>query len=169
MHRIFVRLSGALALAASGCAASPEPGTASAARPATSDALEAVAAAPARPSRPVPQVVGGRRLSGSEFRQLVFGNTLDRRLPNGSRLTMHVAADGSQRLRLVGVDGQTATDRGRLVIQGDEACSSWERIQEGRPTCFAWFRLGESLVAIDVSGTISPTRFELVPGNPERL
>ncbi|MBW8268335.1 hypothetical protein [Caldovatus aquaticus] len=162
MRTSLLLLSGALALAAAGCAGGPEPGAASPAQPAAS-------AAQAGPARPVPQVVGGQRLSGEEFRRLVFGNTLDRRLPNGSRLTMHIAADGSQRLRLVGVGGQTATDRGRVVVQGDEVCSSWEKIEGGRPTCFAWFRLGESLVAIDVSGAISPTRFELLRGNPERI
>lgn len=169
MRPSLLRLSGALALMASGCATAPEPSAVSAAPPAAPSAPAVTATAPAQPSRPVPQVVGGRRLSGAEFRRLVFGNTLDRRLPNGSRLTMHVAADGSQRLRLVGAGGQTATDRGRIVVQGDEVCSSWEKIQEGRPTCFAWFRLGESLVAIDVSGALSPTRFELLRGNPESI
>ncbi len=139
-----------LFLLAAGCAATPEP-------------------AAVAPQRPEPQVVGGQRLSGDEFRQAVFGNTLDRRLPNGTRLMMHVAGDGEQRLRLVTGTGQTANDRGRVTINGNEVCSSWERIDAGRPTCFAYFRLGEALVAIDLSGAMTPTRFALLPGNPERI
>ena len=114
-----------------------------------------------------PEVVGGRRLSGAEFRELVFGNTLDRRLPNGSRLTVYIAADGSQRLRLTGLRGQTAADRGTVTIRCDEVCSRWERIAGGQDTCFAYYQLGPSLVAIDLSGEITPTRFELQRGNPE--
>ncbi len=126
-------------------------------------------AAPAAATREVPQVVGGRRLTGAEFREMVFGNTLDRRLPNGSRLVVYIAADGSQRLRLTGVQGQTATDRGTVSISGDEVCSRWERVGAGQPTCFAYFQLGPSLVAIDVEGAITPTRFELQRGNPEGI
>jgi hypothetical protein len=143
-------LAAAGLLLAAGCAATPEP--------------VAPAAAPAGPS-----VVGGERLSGTAFRTLVFGNTLDRRLPNGARMVMHVAPDGEQRLQIVTERGQRATDRGRITIAGDEICSSWTRIDAGRPTCFAWFRLGGSLVAIDPEGAIQPTRFEVLPGNPERL
>lgn len=139
-----------LLLLAGGCAATPEP----------------VAVAPPRPQ---PEVVGGQRLSGPEFRQLVFGNTLDRQLPNGARLLMHVAADGEQRLRIVGTNGQRATDRGRLDINGDEICTRWERIDAGRQNCFAYFRLGGSLVAIEMTGAMSPTRFDLLQGNPEGL
>jgi hypothetical protein len=142
----------ALLLLAAGCAATPDPQPVAAAAP-----------------RPEPTVVGGQRLSGEEFRQLVFGNTLDRRLPNGTRLLMHVGADGGQRLRIVAGNGQRATDRGQVRIQGDEICANWERIDQGRATCFAYFRLGESLVAIDLSGTMTPTRFSLLQGNPEGL
>ncbi|MBR0679016.1 hypothetical protein GXW74_00830 [Roseomonas eburnea] len=145
--------AGFLLLLVAGCAAVPEPASA----PAPGAAA----------SRDVPQVVGGRRLTGAEFRQMVFGNTLDRRLPNGSRLLVYIAADGSQRLRLTGVQGQRASDRGTVSIRGDEVCSRWERIAGGRDTCFAYFQLGQSLVAIDVEGEISPTRFELQRGNPE--
>ncbi len=141
-----------LALLAAACAA-PEP----------------AAVAPTAPARLEPTVTGGQRLSGEEFRALVFGNTLDRRLPNGARLTMHVAADGSQRLRLTAPNGQRGADRGRIEIRGNEICSSWERIDSGRQTCFAYFRLGESLVAIDLEGQIEPTRFQLLRGNPERV
>jgi hypothetical protein len=141
---------GLLALVAAGCA---QPGP------------EPVAA----PPRMEPEVTGGQRLSGEEFRAAVFGNTLDRRLPNGARLSMHVATDGSQRLRLTAPGGQRGTDRGRIDIRGNEICSSWERIDQGRPTCFAYFRLGSSLVAIDLAGQIEPTRFEVLRGNPERI
>ncbi|WP_137127776.1 hypothetical protein [Roseomonas sp. HF4] len=146
----FRALPGLLLLLAAGCAATPEP-------------------AAVAPARPEPTVVGGTRLTGPEFRQAVFGNTLDRSLPNGARLLMHVAADGEQRLRIVGTNGQRATDRGRIAINGDEICTSWDRIDAGRQNCFAYFRLGESLVAIEMSGAMTPTRFNLLPGNPEGL
>lgn len=151
MMRPFRALSGLLLLVAAGCATTPEP----------------VAVTPTAP--PVAEVVGGERLSGEAFRAIVLGNTLDRRLPNGSRLLMYVASDGTQRLRIVTPTGQRASDSGRITIQNDQVCSSWARIDGGRPTCFAYFRLGQSLVAIDVSGEISPTRFEVLQGNPERL
>lgn len=150
--RILSRIALGLALLGAACAA-PEP----------------VAVAPTAPARPEPVVTGGQRLSGEEFRALVFGNTLDRRLPNGTRLTMHVATDGSQRLRLTAPNGQRGADRGRIEIRGNEICSSWERIDAGRETCFAYFRLGEALIAIDLSGQIEPTRFALLRGNPERV
>lgn len=127
------------------------------------------AATPPPPAPAGPTVVGGERLSGTAFRGLVFGNTLDRRLPNGARMVMHVAPDGEQRLRIVTERGQSATDRGRISIDGDEICSAWQRIDAGRPTCFAWFRLGGSVVAIDPQGAIQPTRFEVLAGNPEGL
>lgn len=114
-------------------------------------------------------VAGGKRLSADEFRRLAAGNTLDRRMPNGSRLLIHVAADGSQRLKLQGVNGQTATDRGRVAFRGEQVCSSWERINPGRETCFVYFQLGQDLVAIDLSGAMAPTRFSLLRGNPERV
>lgn len=147
--------AGLALLLAAGCATQPE----TAGTPATG--VTAAAAADA------PQVVGGRRLTGTEFRRMVFGNTLDRRLPNGSRLLVHIGADGSQRLRLTGVQGQSATDRGSVTIRGDEVCSRWERIAGGQPTCFAYYQLGQSLVAIDLAGAMTPTRFELQQGNPE--
>lgn len=140
-------------LALAGCATPPETAAPQAG---------ANAGAPA-----APEVVGGRRLTGAEFREMVFGNTLDRRLPNGSRLVVYIAADGSQRLRLTGQRGQTAADRGTISIRGDEVCSRWERIAGGRDTCFAYYQLGSSLVAIDLSGEITPTRFELLRGNAE--
>lgn len=143
-------LAAIVSLLAAGCATAPVP----------------VAVTPGRPE---PQVVGGQRLSGDEFRRMVFGNTLDRRLPNGTRLMMHVAGNGEQRLRLVTGSGQTATDRGRVNINGNEVCASWEKIDAGRPTCFAYFRLGEALIAIDLAGTMTPTRFALLPGNPEGI
>jgi hypothetical protein len=135
-------------------------------QPGQSSAPTTAAAAP-QPARPEPEVVGGRRLSGPEFRQMVFGNTLDRSLPNGSRLLVHIAGDGSQRLRLTGVQGQSATDRGSVSIRGDEVCSRWERIAARTDTCFAYFQLGQALIAIDLAGAMAPTRFELRPGNPE--
>jgi hypothetical protein len=145
--------AGLAALLVAGCATPPETaGTPAPVAAATNDA---------------PQVVGGRRLTGPEFRQMVFGNTLDRRLPNGSRLLVHIAPDGSQRLRLTGVQGRTATDRGTISIRGDEICSRWERVGQGQDTCFAYYQLGQSLVAIDLAGAITPTRFELQQGNPD--
>ena len=115
------------------------------------------------------EVVGGRRLSADEFRRLAAGNTLDRRMPNGSRLMVYGAADGSQRLKLQGVNGQTGTDRGQLAYRGDQVCSSWQKINAGQETCFAYFQLGEDLVAIDLAGAMAPTRFKLLRGNPERV
>ncbi|MBM3593499.1 MAG: hypothetical protein FJX32_12625 [Alphaproteobacteria bacterium] len=126
-------------------------------------------APPAQASPAAFDVAGGKRLSADEFRRLAAGNTLDRRMSNGSRLLIHVAADGSQRLKLQGVNGQTATDRGRVAFRGDQVCSSWERINPGRETCFVYFQLGQDLVAIDLSGAMAPTRFNLLRGNPERV
>jgi hypothetical protein len=128
------------------------------------------ASAPLAQARPADfNVAGGKRLSADEFRRLAAGNTLDRRMPNGSRLLIHLAADGTQRLKLQGVNGQTATDRGRMAFRGDQVCSSWERINPGQETCFVYFQLGQDLVAIDLSGTMAPTRFNLLRGNPERV
>lgn len=143
-------LAPAILLVMAGCATTPQP----------------TAVAPAAPQ---PQVVGGQRLTGAEFRQTVMGNTLDRRMPNGARLLMHVGVDGQQRMRIVTPTGQSATDQGSVTIEEDRICSRWTRIDAGRTTCFAYFRLGQSLVAIDLSGAMQPTRFELLPGNPERL
>ena len=129
-----------------------------------------LAGAPPTQARPVDfNITAGKRLSADEFRRLVAGNTLDRRMPNGSRLMVHIAADGSQRLKLQGVNGQTATDRGRVAFRGDQVCSSWERINPGRETCFVYFQLGQDLVAIDLSGAMAPTRFTVLRGNPERV
>jgi hypothetical protein len=114
-------------------------------------------------------VTGGKRLSADEFRRLAVGNTLDRRMPNGSRLMVFIAADGSQRLKLQGLNGQTGTDRGQLSYRGDRVCSTWQRINAGQETCFAYFQLGQDLVAIDLAGAMAPTRFSLVRGNPERV
>ena len=128
------------------------------------------ASAPATQARPADfSIAGGKRLSADEFRRLAAGNTLDRRMPNGSRLLIHLAADGSQRLKLQGVNGQTATDRGRMAFRDDQVCSSWEKITPGRETCFVYFQLGQDLVAIDLSGAMAPTRFNLLRGNPERV
>lgn len=128
------------------------------------------ASAPATQARPADfNVTGGKRLSADEFRRLAAGNTLDRRMANGSRLLIHIATDGTQRLKLQGVNGQTGTDRGRVAFRGDQVCSSWERINAGQETCFVYFQLGQDLVAIDLSGTMAPTRFSLLRGNPERV
>lgn len=145
-----LRFAPAILLVAAGCATPPE-------RAATA------------PSQPQPQVVGGQRMTGPEFRQVVFGNTLDRRLPNGARMLMHVAADGQQRMRIVTPAGQSATDSGTITVEDDRVCSRWTRIDSGRTSCFAYFRLGQSLVAIDLSATLQPTRFEVLPGNPANL
>jgi hypothetical protein len=134
------------------------------------DASGPLSSAPPTQASPAAfDVAGGKRLSAEEFRRLAAGNTLDRRMPNGSRLLIHVAADGSQRLKLQGLNGQTATDRGRVAFRGDQVCSSWERINPGRETCFVYFQLGRDLVAIDLSGAMAPTRFSLLRGNPERV
>jgi hypothetical protein len=118
------------------------------------------------PETNILEPVGGRRLGGAEYQRMVFGNTLDRQLPNGGRLSILVGADGSQRLRLVGAGGQTGSDQGRQEIRGDQICSSWQRISGGRQTCFAYYQLENSLIAVDVSGELQPTRFQLLPGNP---
>ncbi|NBQ73958.1 MAG: hypothetical protein EBT34_01740 [Acetobacteraceae bacterium] len=135
--------------------------------PGTQAPLANVPAGPASPASF--EVQGGKRLSADEFRRLASGNTLDRRLPNGARLLVHITADGSQRLKLQGVNGQTATDQGRLAYRGDRVCSSWQRINPGQETCFVYFQLGQDLVAIDLAGAMAPTRFNLLRGNPERV
>ena len=114
-------------------------------------------------------VAGGKRLSADEFRRLAADKTLDRRMPNGARLLVHVAADGAQRLKRQGMNGQTATDRGRVAYRGDQVCSNWERINPGQETCFVYFQLGQDLVAIDLAGAMAPTRLNLPRGNPERV
>ena len=126
-------------------------------------------APPAQASPAAFDVAGGKRLSADEFRRVAAGNTLDRRMASGARLLIHVAADGTQRLKLQGVNGQTATDRGRVAYRGDQVCSSWERINPGQETCFVYFQLGRDLVAIDLAGAMAPTRFNLLRGNPERV
>jgi len=129
-----------------------------------------LSSAPPGPASPAAfDVAGGKRLSADEFRRLAAGNTLDRRMANGSRLLVHIAADGSQRLKLQGINGQTATDQGRVAFRGDRVCSSWQRINPGQETCFVYFQLGQDLVAIDLSGAMAPTRFSLLRGNPERV
>ena len=130
----------------------------------------ALSSAPPAPASPASfEVAGGKRLSADEFRRVAAGNTLDRRMASGARLLIHVAADGTQRLKLQGVNGQTATDRGRVAYRGDQVCSSWERINPGQETCFVYFQLGRDLVAIDLAGAMAPTRFNLLRGNPERV
>ncbi len=114
-------------------------------------------------------VAGGKRLSADEFRRLAADKTLDRRMPNGARLLVHVAADGAQRLKRQGMNGQTATDRGRVAYRGDQVCSNWERINPGQEICFVYFQLGQDLVAIDLAGAMAPTRLNLPRGNPERV
>jgi hypothetical protein len=108
----------------------------------------------------------GHRLTGAEYRAIVFGNTLDRQLPNGSRLSIHVGPDGTQRLRLVGVGGQAGSDQGSQEIRGNQVCSTWTRIGNGQPSCFAYFQLDASLIAVDVSGRLQPSRFQLLTGSP---
>jgi hypothetical protein len=112
---------------------------------------------------------GAQRVSGAEYRRLVFGNSLERRMASGAEMLIFVDSNGRQSLRIRGVDGRDGRDSGTVALQGDAVCSRWSRIDAGRQTCFAYFLFEGALVAVDLAGELQPTRFELRPGNPGSL
>jgi len=112
-----------------------------------------------------PALAGARRLSGGEVRRLVYGNTLARRADSGVLTLIHVSRDGQQRLRITTPAGQSGSDRGSITLDGDRVCARWERIGEGRPLCFAYFLRDGAIVMVDLAGQMTPSRFELRPGD----
>ncbi len=112
---------------------------------------------------------GAQRVSGAEYRRLVFGNSLERRMASGAEMLIFVDSNGRQNLRIRGVDGRDGRDQGTLSLNGDQVCSRWSRIDAGRQSCFAYFLFEGALVAVDLTGELQPTRFELRPGNPGGL
>ncbi len=130
----------------------------------------APATVPAALPQPAPEAPQGRRLSGAEYRRLVYGNTLQRQMVNGGTMTILVGAEGQQVLRLVAPDGQRGSDRGRSTISEDRICWRWTRINPSQETCFGYYLQPDgALLAIDLANGLTPTRFELRPGNPEGL
>ena len=112
---------------------------------------------------------GAQRLSGAEYRRLVFGNSLERRMPSGAEMLIFVDSNGRQSLRIRGVDGRDGRDAGTQTLNGDSVCSRWSRIDAGRQSCFAYFLFDGALVAVDLAGELQPTRFDIRPGNPGSL
>jgi hypothetical protein len=119
---------------------------------------------------PEADLTGARQITGAEYRRLVFGNTLSRASQAGGRLVVHVGRDGRHTLRLETPTGQVGTDRGEQTVNADQVCWRFDRINAGRQACYTYhLTVDGGLVAVDPSGAIRPARYELRPGNPERL
>lgn len=108
---------------------------------------------------------GARRLVGAELRSALSGNTLVRETPQ-LRTAIAIAPDGRQAIILSPTNGQVATDRGQIRFASDRACSRWERIFQGRELCYAYFRTGDEVIAVDLSGFLAPVRYRIQPGLP---
>lgn len=183
----------ALLLATAACTptarepASQAPVTAAAAAPvtqappgATAPAAPAVAAAPAPPMPPAQapmterqalanaadETRGARRLTGAELRALLSSGSFIRETPQ-IRTVIAFAPNGRQAIVMTQATGQSASDRGELRVLADRACSRWERIFQAREICYAYFRTGDDVIAVDLSGFLAPVRYRVgqaVPG-----
>lgn len=148
--------------------------------PATSPTAPATVPAPAPPMPPAQapmterqalanaaaETRDARRVTGAELRTLLSSGSFVRETPQ-LRTVIAFAPNGRQAIVMTQPGGQSASDRGEVRILQDRACSRWERIFQAREICYAYFRTGDDVIAVDLSGFLAPVRYRVgqsVPG-----
>lgn len=83
---------------------------------------------------------------------------------SGKHWTKWIAPDGT--LRLSAAHGMFR-DTGRLRVEGDQVCSTWEHIDKGRTACMRVAPAGkDTYVALDPDGTPASQFNVTTPGKP---
>lgn len=97
----------------------------------------------------------GRKLSGPEIQNLVFGKVWDFETSEGRKIVMTIAKDGAASQSLTNDQGRAINREGQFRIYEANLCRRFPVVDQGNERCFAMYQHGERLIMARQDGGIA--------------